>query len=157
LHAQDKDKKEEKKEDDEKKADPKEIAKLINQLADDDEDKRKEAEKKLLAMGEEAHEAVTKAAKDHEDADVRLRCTILAKKIATGAFREIHKMTGHEKPIRWIAVSKDGKKALTGSEDRTMRLWDLTTGKELKKFTGHMSWTWQVAFTPDQKHAISSG
>lgn len=151
------DKKQETKDDEEKKADPKEIAKLINQLADEDADKRKEAEKKLLAMGEDAHAAVRKAAKDHEDADVRLRCTLLEKLIARGAFREILKMTGHEKPIRSISVSKDGKRALTGSEDHTMRLWDLKTGKELKKFTGHMSWTWDVAFTPDQKHAISSG
>src|SRR5262245_26310377 len=65
-----------------KKADPKEIAKLIDQLGDDDEDKRADAEKKLIELGEQSHEAVRKAAKDHPDADVRLRATLLVKKIA---------------------------------------------------------------------------
>src|SRR3954452_7176470 len=79
-----------------KKVDAKELAKWIDQLGDDDEAKRKEAEEKLLGFGEAAHDAVKKAAKDHADADVRLRATLLVKKIATGAFRELKKMTGHE-------------------------------------------------------------
>jgi WD40 repeat protein len=141
----------------EEKPDPKKIAKLIDQLGDEDSDKVDAAKKELLEMGEAAHEAVRKAAKDHPDADVRLRATLLEKDIARGAFRELRKMTGHEKWIRWIAVSKDGKRALTGSQDGTMRLWDVVAGKELKKFTGHTSWTWQVGFSSDEKQAISSG
>jgi hypothetical protein len=31
----------------------------------------------------------------------------------------------------------DGKLALTSSADNTARLWDLQTGKELRRFTGH--------------------
>jgi WD40 repeat protein len=146
-----------KKDEEEKKIDPKEIARLIDLLADEDDDKRKSAEQKLIEYGEQSHEAVRKAAKDHPDADVRLRATLLEKAIARGAFRELRKMTGHEKWVRSIAVTKDGKKALTGSQDGTLRLWDLASGKEIKKLTGHKSWTWQVGFSSDEKQAISSG
>src|SRR5262249_40535494 len=129
--------------DKEKKADPKEIAKLIDQIGDDDEDKRNEAEKKLIELGEQAHEAVRKAAKDHPDADVRLRATLLLKKIGDHVFRELKKMTGHKKFIRCVVVTKDGKKALTCGEDATIRLWDLETGKEIKQLKGHKSFVWQ--------------
>src|SRR5262245_19665171 len=92
------------------KLDPKEIAKLIDQLGDDDDDKRAAAEQKLIEHVEQTHPYVVKAAKEHADADVRLRATLLEKKIARGAFRELRKMLGHTKTIRAIAVSKDGKK-----------------------------------------------
>jgi WD40 repeat protein len=141
-----------------KKADDKKISKWIDQLGDDDEDVRKKAEKALLEQGEAALAPLQKAAKDHPDADVRLRAIVLSKAVARGAFRELKQLTGHTAWIRSIAVSKDGKKALTGSQDATMRLWDLDKGTEIKKFsTGHKSgWTWQVAFSPDEKQALCS-
>src|SRR5262249_10011835 len=132
------------------------ISKWIDQLGDDDEDVRKKAEKALLALGEAALAPLQKASKDHPDADVRLRAIILAKAVARGAFRELKKMTGHTGWIRSIAVSKDGKRALSGSQDKTMRLWDLDKGTELKKFTDQKSWTWEVAFSPDEKRALTS-
>jgi WD40 repeat protein len=142
---------------DDKKVDDKKISKLIDQLGDDDEDVRKKAEKELLALGEAALAPLQKAAKDHADADVRLRAIVLSKAVARGAFRELKKMTGHTGWVRSIAVSKDGKKALTGSQDHTARVWDLDKGTEVGKFTKHTSWTWEVAFSPDEKQALSSG
>ncbi len=41
--------------------------------------------------------------------------------------------------------------------DTTVRLWDLDTGKELKTLRGHTSWVWTVAFSPDEKYALSAG
>jgi WD40 repeat protein len=147
---------------DDKKDKPsdKQIQKWIDQLGDDNEDVRKKAEKSLLDLGEAALEPLNKAAKDHPDADVRLRAIVLAKAVARGAYRELKKMTGHTGWIRSLAVSKDGKRALSGSQDGTMRLWDLDKGVEIKKFTpdakGKTCWTWQVAFSPDEKQALTS-
>jgi WD40 repeat protein len=138
------------------KKDDKKISKLIDDLGSDDDETVKKAEKALLAVGEAALAPLQKAAKDHPDADVRLRAIVLSKAVARGAFRELKKMTGHTGWIRSIAVSKDGKRALTGSQDHTMRLWDLDKGTEIKKFTDQKSWTWQVCFSPDEKHALTS-
>jgi WD40 repeat protein len=35
-----------------------------------------------------------------------------------------------------VAVTLDGRRAVSASDDRTLRLWDLETGKEIAAFTG---------------------
>jgi WD40 repeat protein len=47
-----------------------------------------------------------------------------------------------------VAFSRDGKQALSGSADNTVRLWDVTTAKELRCFHGHNGIS-SVAFCPD--------
>jgi WD40 repeat protein len=36
--------------------------------------------------------------------------------------------------VRAVAVSADGRRAVSGSLDRTVRIWDLTQGAELASF-----------------------
>src|SRR4051812_1498309 len=91
-------------------ADSKEVARLIEQLGDDDVDVRRAADKRLLELGEKALPQLRKAAKDHPDADVRLRAIILERNIARTNFGEIRAFKGHEGNIRHIAVSRDGKR-----------------------------------------------
>ena len=52
-------------------------------------------------------------------------------------------------------VTRDGKLLLTGGEDSTMRLWDLETGKEVRRFAGHEGRVRAVAFSPDGKLGLS--
>ncbi|MDP2681529.1 MAG: caspase family protein [Deltaproteobacteria bacterium] len=61
-----------------------------------------------------------------------------------------------------VAVSLDGKYILSGSIDSTFRLWDISAGKEIRKFivnpiNTNMGQGVQVAFSSDGKHAISVG
>jgi hypothetical protein len=53
--------------------------------------------------------------------------------------------------------SPDGKRILSCSEDRTLRLWDTETGKELKRLEGHSAPVMDVVFSPDGKRALSAG
>jgi WD40 repeat protein len=36
-----------------------------------------------------------------------------------------------------------------------MQLWDVDSGKELRRFKGHTETIWGVAFSADDRHAIS--
>jgi hypothetical protein len=70
---------------------------------------------------------------------------------------EIRRFDGHKGNVMSVALSRDGQKALTGSADRTVRLWSVKTGKELLKLEGHTNWVRSVAFTLDGQHALSAG
>ena len=56
-----------------------------------------------------------------------------------------------------MAFSPDGGLALSGSFDKTLKLWDVTSGRELKSFAGHEGPVTTVAFSPDGKLALSGG
>jgi RNA polymerase sigma factor (sigma-70 family) len=57
--------------------------------------------------------------------------------------------------IRSVTFSPDGKHALSAGWDRAVRLWDLETGEEIKRFDGHTERVYTVAFSPDGKRAVS--
>ena len=59
---------------------------------------------------------------------------------------------------RSVAISADGRLALTGSlYDGMVRLWELGTGKELRRLKGHTDWVHCVAFSWDGRRILSGG
>ncbi len=56
---------------------------------------------------------------------------------------------GHRSYIYSVTFSPDGKLMASGSEDRTLKLWEVSTGRPLRSFTGHDKKIASVAFSPD--------
>lgn len=67
----------------------------------------------------------------------------------------IHRLQGHSEGVRAVSLSADGRLALSGSEDNTLKLWDLTTGRCLRTFSGHADWIQAVALSSDGKRGVS--
>lgn len=67
------------------------------------------------------------------------------------SFTTLH---GHSNRVTCVAFSPDGTRIVSGSFDRTLRVWDSTTVLEtltLRVRTGNVT---TVAFSPDSKHII---
>jgi WD40 repeat protein len=63
---------------------------------------------------------------------------------------------GHREAVHSVAFSRDGTKLLTASHDRTARLWDLASGKEIHSFVGHSWWIWSAAFSRDERFIVTA-
>ena len=49
--------------------------------------------------------------------------------------RELRTLEGHSDWVTGVAVTPDGKRAVSASEDNTLKVWDLETGEVLATFT----------------------
>ncbi|HYV38666.1 MAG TPA: serine/threonine-protein kinase, partial [Gemmataceae bacterium] len=63
---------------------------------------------------------------------------------------------GHKQPIASVAMSPDGRHALSASWDGTLRLWEVSSGKLVRTLTGHDKGVNGVAFDPTGKRALSA-
>jgi WD40 repeat protein len=179
--------------------DDKEIARLIEQLGNDDVGKRQEAAKKLEALGEPALAALRRASEKHPDVDVRLRAGVVARAIegerwgevrhfgsganywlnrvaftpdgkscvATGGAvivydlesgKELRRSLERSFARNGLALSRDGRLFLTGhQDDLVVRVGEVETGKPVQAFVGHKGGVHGVALAPDGVLAVSGG
>lgn len=63
--------------------------------------------------------------------------------------------TGHPGGAWSVAMSPDGRILATGSADRTIKLWEVVTGRELRTLTGHTDVANSIAFSADGKMLAS--
>jgi WD40 repeat protein len=64
---------------------------------------------------------------------------------------------GHTNYVEAVAVTADGRRAVSGGWDTTVRVWDLETGAMLHTLEGHTDVVAGVAVTPDGATAASAG
>src|SRR6266702_1171062 len=58
--------------------------------------------------------------------------------------------------VNSVALSPDGQRIISGSDDGTIRVWNATTGETVAGLlTGHTDWVWSVAFSPEGQRIVS--
>ncbi|HUG91097.1 MAG TPA: c-type cytochrome domain-containing protein, partial [Planctomycetaceae bacterium] len=78
---------------------------------------------------------------------------VLVRDIASG--NVTHTLAGHEAAVTAVAFSADASKVVSGSEDKTARVWNLADGKELAKFAAHTAGVTGVAFNSNAQQVVS--
>lgn len=131
-----------------------EIDRLIQQLGSQRFTQREAAQRALDQIGEPAYVALVRATSS-EDLEIRKRSTLLVESIGRRVFGEVRRFEGHTATVLSVAVSADGKRVLSGSEDKTARVWEMATGKEVRALTSS-GMVFCVAFSSDGNQALSS-
>ena len=65
-------------------------------------------------------------------------------------------LRGHSYGVTAVAITPDGKQAVSAARDHTLKVWDIQRGKQLHTLNGHKEWVTGVAVTSDGKRAVST-
>ncbi|NES89773.1 MULTISPECIES: serine/threonine-protein kinase [Okeania] len=64
-------------------------------------------------------------------------------------------LTGHSNEVWSVAISPDGQTIVSGSEDKTIKIWDLATGSLKNTLTGHTWVVTSIAISSDGQTIVS--
>ena len=64
-------------------------------------------------------------------------------------------LKGHNQPVRSVAFSPNGRLIVSGSDDRSVMLWDAASGALVRTLKGHSEGVGSVAFSPDGRLVVS--
>lgn len=67
----------------------------------------------------------------------------------------LQNLQGHQGGVYSVALSLDGTRAVSGSDDNTLKVWDLESGECLLTLEGHTGAVQSVALSPDCSRAVS--
>jgi len=115
------------------------------------------AQSRSLAQSASANEAISQdnadlavvlalAANEMEAPPVKSLQTLAEIAFAPGTR---YLLTGHTSQVTAADFSPDNRYLVSASRDTTIRLWDLTTGQEIRRFSGHKGDVEAVTFSPD--------
>ena len=63
--------------------------------------------------------------------------------------------TGHYEAVNTVRYSPDGSFLVTGSDDETVKLWEVSTGREIRTFTGSNRPIMTANISQDNKYLVS--
>ncbi len=65
-------------------------------------------------------------------------------------------LTGHSSFINYLVISPDGQTLASASADKTIKIWNLATGQEIRTLTGHSSFINYLVISPDGQTLASA-
>jgi len=75
--------------------------------------------------------------------------------LAVEKLAPLRTLRGHTAAVFSVALSADGQTLVSGSLDKTIKVWNLSTGKEIRTLTGHTDAIWSVALSADGRTLVS--
>jgi WD40 repeat protein len=63
---------------------------------------------------------------------------------------------GHPQIVGAIAITPDGSKVISASQDETLKVWSVSTQNELQMLKGHSDWVNGVTVTPNGQKVVSA-
>ncbi len=132
-------------------------------LARQEADRALTASRQALAVGRlqlvqahwrENHVREANALLDEMPPDERVWGWDYLKRLVRGGHLTLY---GHAGPVTNLTFSPDGQRLATTSWDRTAKIWDARTGREILTLRGHISTVSGVAFSPDGQRLATVG
>ncbi|ETO34951.1 hypothetical protein RFI_02122 [Reticulomyxa filosa] len=71
-------------------------------------------------------------------------------------FKQFKVFKGHSRQVTSAKFSPDGARIVSSSDDRTIRIWDVSSGKEVQTLKGHADWINNAEFSPEGTKIVSS-
>jgi WD40 repeat protein len=76
--------------------------------------------------------------------------------LTTASADLVRTLSGHSDAVFDFALTPNGRFLVSSSRDKSLKLWEFSTGKVLRTLTGHVKTVFAVAVTADGRNAISA-
>lgn len=70
--------------------------------------------------------------------------------------KEVRRFSGHTGLVKCLAFSRDGKRLVSGSDDKSIRVWDASSGREVLRLGRHGAGINALEFVADTNHIVSA-
>jgi len=71
-------------------------------------------------------------------------------------FEKVNILNGHKGWVTCLCLNMSSDLLVSGSSDKTIKIWDLKSGKCVDSISGHEGTLWSLAFCNNGKHLVSS-
>ncbi len=106
----------------------------------------------IIKVGAPVYDLQT--SKDNKHFYAAIKGNIVKKYEANGKNLELETYTGHSDEVNAIDLSPDGNYMATASSDKTIMIWDLSTGKSTKKLQGFEWKVTSLKYSTDGKYIV---
>lgn len=69
----------------------------------------------------------------------------------------LRQLKGHQRPVHVTRFAPDKTHVMSGGDDVTLRLWDISSGKQVLRLTGHEDYVRAAAVSPSSGDTWASG